>query len=160
MIGATIAQCGVDKQSSFHFRWSYQMPRTIGIPPVNREPPCFQHLKEMEQVPRIHKRKPLSVNEKIGILYGVYRGWGAGRVSRFCRISDRTVRRFRTSLHDRPLSVFDPPVVNRVGNGLFQCRLCGEPRNKRTQIQRHLRSHFIAHEIARNIGLRDMPESL
>jgi len=94
------------------------------------------------------------------MLYGVYRGWGAGRISRFCRISDRTVRRFRRGLYGDPLSVFKLPVVNRVGNGLFQCRLCGEPRSKRTQIQRHLLSHFFAHEVAQTIDLRDMPESL
>ncbi len=50
--------------------------------------------------------------------------------------------------------MFDLPTIIRAGNGLFQCRLCSEPQATRTQIQRHLLSHFLAHEIAQNIDLR------
>ena len=50
--------------------------------------------------------------------------------------------------------MFDLPTIIRAGNGLLQCRLCSEPQATRTQIQRHLLSHFLAHGIAQNIDLR------
>ena len=67
---------------------------------------------------------------------------------------------FRNELYEAPLSIFRLPVIIRVGNGIFQCRVYGEVKQKLTQAQRHLLSHFFAHEIARNIDLKNMPETL
>ncbi len=57
-----------------------------------------------------------------------------------------------------PLSVFRLPVIRRFRNEQLQCRVCGEPRNTLSQVQRHVLSHFVAYEIAKNIDLVSVPD--
>ncbi len=69
-----------------------------------------------------------------------------------------SVKSFKSGILGDPLSVFRLPVIRRFGNGQFQCRVCGEPRNTLSRVQRHVMNHFVSHEIAKNIDLNDIPE--
>ena len=121
----------------------------------------IRDIKKLKQIaPRSAPNEPLSVLEKEAILVGMYWGLTVNRIASTWEVSKGSVKRFKNGLFEAPLSVFRLPVISRVGNGLFQCRLCGDAKNKLSQAQRHLLSHFFAHEIAQNIDLNDMPEAL
>ena len=69
-------------------------------------------------------------------------------------ISTRTVERVKNKLYDNPLSLFDYHVVIHRGKGDYQCVFCGESKSRLSQCQRHV----LAHHIAQNIDLGDIPE--
>ncbi len=98
--------------------------------------------------------------ERLAMLYGIYRGCTQVRIHKEWGMSVSAVRDFKRGIYDDFLSVFRLHVIDRVGNGVFQCRLCGQPRSKLSAVQRHLLSHFFAPEIAENIDLNDMPRFL
>ena len=136
------------------------MPRQhTGIPPKNRLPPIMDDLKELESMPpRTGYGDRLSDLERMAMLHGMDLGMPVGRIAARWKMSKSSVQRFKRSIYDDFLSIFRLRVVQRTGNGLFQCRLCGEPRGKLIQAQRHLLSHFFAPEVAQNIDLSDLPQ--
>ncbi len=133
------------------------MPRQhTGIPPRNRPAPVVDDLKELESMP--HKGNRLTDLEKLAILHGMDLGMPMVKIATRWNMSQVTIRRFKKTLTNDPLSVFKLRVVQRIGNGLFQCRLCGEPRPKLALAQRHLLSHFFVPVLAQNIDLSDLPK--
>ncbi len=121
----------------------------------------MEDLKELESMPpRGGRGDPLCDLERMAMLHGADRGLSAARIGAKGKMSKTTVRTFKKNLYENPLSVFRLPVVQRTGSGVFQRRLCGQPRSKLSQVQRQLLSHFFAHEVAQNIDLGDMPEML
>ena len=128
--------------------------RHTGIPPRHRTAPVMEDLKELGQMPpRSRKGDRLSALEKLAMLHGFDLGMPMIKIANRWNLSQVTVSRFNKSLADDPLSVFKLRVVQRIGNGLFQCRMCGEPRSRLVQAQRHLLSHFFAPVLAQNIDL-------
>ena len=115
----------------------------------------MEDLKELESMPR--KGNRLTDLEKLAILHGMDLGMPMIRIATRWNMSQVTVRRFKKTLANDPLSVFKLRVVQRIGNGLFQCRMCGEPRGRLVQAQRHLLSHFFSTALAQNIDLTDLP---
>ena len=136
------------------------MPRQhTGIPPKNRLPPIMDDLKELESMPpRTGYGDRMSDLERMAMLHGIDLGMRVGRIAVRWKMSKSSVQRFKRGLYDRPLSIFQLRVVQRIGNGLFQCRLCGEPRGKLTEARRHVLGHFLAPEYVRNIDLSDLPQ--
>ncbi len=131
------------------------MPKQhAGIPPRHRPPPVMDDLKELESMaPRSPNGDRLTDLEKLAMLHGFDLGMPMIKIANRWNLSQVTVRRFNKSLTDDPLSVFKLRVVQRIGNGLFQCRMCGEPRSRLVLAQRHLLSHFFAPVLAQNIDL-------
>ena len=129
------------------------------IPPKNRETPISQDIKNLKQFPPRTGNEWLSGLEKLAMLDGIHHGLTGDQISAEHKMSTRTIRRFKQGLHDDPLSLFDQRVIG-VGIGIYQCRVCGELRDKLGQVQRHLLSHFFAPEVALNIDLNDLPEVL
>ena len=121
----------------------------------------MEDLKELESMPpRSGRGDPLCALERMAMLHGIYRGLTPVRIGAIWKMSPSTVKTFRRGIYDDPLSVLRMKTVQRTGNGVFQCRLCGEPRGKLSAAHRHVLAHFFAHEIAQNIDLRDLPEVL
>ncbi len=135
------------------------MPRQhTGIPPRHRAAPIMEDLKELEQMPpRSRKGDRLSALEKLAMLHGFDLGMPMVKIAARWTISEITVRRFKKALAANPLLVFRLRVVQRAGSGLFQCRLCGEPRGKLTEARRLVLGHFLAPEYAQNIDLSSLP---
>ena len=135
------------------------MPRqNTGTPPINRTPPIMEDLKLLEsQAPRGGRGDPLSDLERMAMLHGLDCGLTPARIGARWKMSPWTVRAFRKALYENPFLVLRLKTIQRTGNGVFQCRLCGEPRGKLAAAQRHVLAHFFAHEVAQNIDLRDMP---
>ncbi len=127
---------------------------------MTRPPPIMRDLKELEGLPPREKGETLSDLERLGILYGIYWRMSPGRIHKHYGMSAGSISRFKRGIYDNPLSVFRLHVVRRARNGTFQCRLCGEPRDKQDQIERHLLTHFFPHELAKTIDLSDLPEVL
>ncbi len=139
------------------------MPRTrqsTGIPPIYRGPPIREDIKKLKRLPPRTGNGPLSVLEKLAILNGMRWGLSVSRIANAYEMSLGSVKRFKSGILGDPLSVFGLPVIRRFRKRQFQCRVCGEPRNTLSQVQRHVLSHFVAYEIAKNIDLNDMPEFL
>ena len=131
-----------------------------GVPPIPRDPPIMKDLQNLKELPPRGSNESLSVLEREAILVGIFWGLTQKRICTHWKLSPSSVKRFRNELYEAPLSIFRLPVIIRVGNGIFQCRVCGEAKQRLSQAQRHLLSHFFAHEIARNIDLSNMPEVL
>lgn len=134
------------------------MPSTRQSMGIYREPPIMQDIKNLKRLPPRTGRGPLSVLEELAILNGM--GWRltVSRIANAYGMSLGSVKRFKSGILGDPLTVFRLPVIRRYRNGQFQCRVCGEPRNTLSQVQRHVLSHFVAYEIAKNIDLNDIPE--
>lgn len=136
------------------------MPRTkesMGIPSISRQTPIMLDIKILKQLPPRAPNGRLLMLEKLAIINGIHRGLTVSRIAKTYKMSVRTVNRFKAGLFGDPLSVFNLPVVIRIGKGLFQCRVCGEVKNRLSQAQRHVLGHYFAPEIARNI---DLPQVL
>ncbi len=132
--------------------------RGMGSQAISREPPIMRDLRTLKELPPRSGHEWLSTLEREAILVGIYWGLTQKRICTHWKLSASAVKRFRNELYEAPLSIFRLPVIIRVGNGIFQCRVCGEAKQRLSQAQRHLLSHFFAHEIARNIDLGDIPE--
>ncbi len=119
----------------------------------------MEDLKELELMPpRSRNGDRLTDLDKLAILHGMDLGMPMVKIATRWNMSQVTIRRFKKTLTNDPLSVFKLRVVQRIGNGLFQCRLCGEPRPKLALAQRHLLSHFFVPVLAQNIDLSDLPK--
>ena len=120
----------------------------------------MRDLQILKKLPPRGSNESLSVLEREAILVGMYWGLTQKRICTQWKLSASVVKRFRNELYDAPLSIFRMHLIIRVGNGIFQCRVCGEAKQRLSQAQRHVLGHFFAHEIARNIDLKNMPEVL
>jgi len=132
--------------------------QSTGIPPIYRGPPIWEDIKKLKRLPPRTGRGPLSVLEKLAILDDMRWEFSVRRIANEYGMSLGSVKRFKSGILGDPLSVFRLPVIRRYRNGQFQCRVCGEPRNTLSQVQRHVLSHIVAYEIAKNIDLNDVPE--
>ncbi len=128
-----------------------------GIPPKNRLAPVMDDLKELSSMPSKGSDRICDL-ERMAMLHGIDCGMSVDRIAGIWRISKSSVQRFKRGLYGKPLSVFELRVIQRAGNGLFQCRLCGEPRGKLKEARRHVLGHFLAPEYAQNIDLSSLPQ--
>ena len=60
----------------------------------------------------------------------------------------------KNKLYDDRLSIFQYHVVIHRSKGDYQCVFCGESKSRQSRCQRHV----LAHHIAQNIDLGDIPE--
>ena len=127
------------------------------VPPKNRETPISRDIRYLEQLPPRARNEKLSVLEKLAIINGMHSGLTVSLIAKTYKMSASTVKGFKSGMLCDPLSVFNLPVVSRIDTGVYQCRVCGEAKQRLSQAQRHVLSHFFAPEIARNI---DLPEVL
>ena len=124
--------------------------------PTNpRRPPIAGELDRLrEKPPGASKNELLDQLERLAILNGIGDGDAPARIATQWNISGRTVERVRAKLYDDPLSIFEYHVVIHRGKGDYQCVFCGESKSRQRQSQRHV----LAHHIAQNIDLGDIPE--
>ena len=97
---------------------------------------------------------PLSVDDKLIILWGLYREYSNKNISRMLPCGVDTVRRYKSSIYSDPLGVFDLPVYIQQGSKRFKCTFCSSQKPNKGTIIRHVLSHVVPMEIARDIDLR------
>ena len=137
------------------------MPKKSKSLPPGRNPPIFVDIGEQLDKPRVRKKGgPTGLTERLIVLWGMYQGWSNVETAHYANIGPVTAKRLRNKYFDNFLSVFNCPVIAKVGPNEFQCRFCSEIRSRRSYAQRHFMSHLFALEIAENIDLDDAPVAL
>lgn len=88
--------------------------------------------------------------------------WSILRIHRTYDISERTIGRFRKRILNDPLEIARLPVMERVGatGKSYRCRFCGETRPQRARCFRHVMSHVLPFEVARDYPLDGLDTGL
>lgn len=105
-----------------------------------------------DRPPRL-KHAHLDDEDKLVILWGLSRGWAAGKIARALPASPGTVKNFKNRIFQDPGLVFQLPVLAQAGPKSHQCQLCGESRPSRMKAMRHVLAHFLPDEMARGVPL-------
>ncbi len=109
--------------------------------------------------PPRRKHQPLGNDDRWAMLLALTGGHCISAIARALPASVRTVSKFRKMIVSHPTSVFDIPVLMKIGN-THQCRLCGETLPSRVKGMRHVLQHFLPREIARGVDLGNVPNPL
>lgn len=91
-----------------------------------------------------HRR--MTSTEHRYILWGIKEGWSAARIGRSLGVNEATVRRFRAKFTKDPavllqLGLFE--IVGRARDDEYRCLVCGDQIVGRSEIERHIRAHFL-----------------
>ena len=112
-----------------------------------------------DQQPRAHYSH-LDDDDRLLILWGLYRGWSIRKTAETLPTSQSTVKNFRAKLFQDPAIVFEIPVLKLTEPKSYQCSLCGETRPTRMKGMRHVLAHVLPYEVARDVPLDDCPKPL
>ena len=112
----------------------------------------------VKHLPARAKNAHLDDDDKLLILWGTSRGWSIKRIAQALPSSPTTVKNYRKDIYRDPVQVFDLPVLVLVAAKSHQCQMCGESRPTRTKAMRHVLSHILAYEIARDFPLGGRPK--
>ena len=96
----------------------------------------------------------LSVDDKLIILWGMYREYSNRHISRLLPCGIDTVRSYKGKVYGDPLLAFELPVYIQQGTKRFRCGFCGSMKPNKATIMRHVLSHVVPTEIARDVDLR------
>ena len=93
----------------------------------------------------------LDAEERRFILWASKESWSAIRIGRALGVNEATVRRFRRGYWEDPrllleLGLFE--MVGKAGEEEFRCLVCADRVAGRSQIQRHVVSHYVDEEVA------------
>ena len=131
------------------------------MPPKSQRPPIWAEIGDrVRHLPARTKNAHLDDDDKLLILWGASRGWTIKKIAQALPSSPTTVKSYRKSMYRDPVQVFDLPVLVQVAAKNHQCQMCGESRPTRTKAMRHVLSHFLAYEMARDFPLGGLPKLL
>ena len=99
------------------------------------------------------KNSHLDDDDKLLILWGWSRGWTIRRTAETLPTSLSTVKNYRSRVFEDPATVFELPILKLTGSKSHQCGLCGETRPTRMRGMRHVLSHVLPTEVARDTPL-------
>ena len=106
------------------------------------------------------KNSHLDDDDRLLIVYGLSRGWSAGKIADALPASISTIKNFKARISDDPVSVFDLPVLVQSGPRSHDCQICGEGRGSRVKGMRHVLAHVLPYEVARDMPLGDAEKPL
>jgi hypothetical protein len=131
------------------------------MPSKYQRPPIWAEIGDrLKHLPPRAKNAHLDDDDKLLILWGTSRGWPIKRIAQALPSSPTTVKNYRKNVYRDPVQVFDLPVLVQVAAKNHQCQMCGESRPTRTKAMRHVLSHFLAYEMARDFPLGGLPKLL
>ena len=125
------------------------------------EPPIMEVIGD-----RVRNRPPRAKNahldddDKLVILWGLSRGWSAGKIAEALPASISTIKNFKGRIFDDPGLVFELPLLIQTSPRSHQCRICGEERPNRIRGMRHILGHIFSYEMARDMPLGDLEKPL
>ncbi len=99
------------------------------------------------------KRRRLTVDDKVGILWGFAHEWPERRIADEMTLTRRRIQWFRGRLMDHPAMVASLPIVRQDGAKRFRCRFCGTTRQTMIGGVRHFLGHVLPPEVARGADL-------
>ena len=131
------------------------------MPSKYQRPPIWAEIGDrLKHLPPRAKNAHLDDDDKLLILWGTSRGWSIKRIAQALPSSPTTVKTYRANVYRDPVQVFDLPVLAQVATKNYQCRLCGESRPTRTKAMRHVLSHVLPYEMAKDMPLEYSPKLL
>jgi hypothetical protein len=96
----------------------------------------------------------LSVDDKLMILWGLYREYSMRHIAGLLPCAIDTVRHFKNDVYEDPLLAFEIPVYIQAGAKKFRCAFCASTKPNKSTIIRHVLSHIVPTEIAQGVDLR------
>jgi hypothetical protein len=131
------------------------------MPTKYQRPPIWAEIGDrVKHLPPCAKNAHLDDDDKLLILWGTSRGWPIKRIAQALPSSPTTVKNYRKDIYRDPVQVFDLPVLVQVATKNHQCQMCGESRPTRTKAMRHVLSHVLPYEMARDFPLDSRPKQL
>ena len=130
--------------------------------PVQRKPDVFSDIEpHVENIRKGGKKwHRLNEDERLFILWGKSKGYDDQQIAGSIGRSRNTVRSYFHKVQISPLIIFDDRVYEILGKKRFKCRFCHDQRETEMRIQRHVLSHFVPYEIARDISLVGVRKAL
>lgn len=126
-----------------------------------QNPPVMDQIgHRVTERPQRAKYSHLDDEDRMLILWGWARGWTVKRTAEELPTSLSTVKNYRARVFDGPSVVFELPVLKLTGPKTHQCGLCGETRPTRMKGMRHVLSHILPYEVARDVPLDGCPKPL
>ena len=126
-----------------------------------KQPPIMAVIGDrVKDRPQRVKHAHLDDDDKLVILLGLSRNSSAGKIARDVPCSPGTVNNFKIRIFDDPGLVFQLPVLVQTGPRVHQCQICGETRPSRIKGMRHVLSHILPYEVARDIPLDGVEKPL
>ena len=105
-------------------------------------------------VPSREKGTPLNVDDKLLLLWGMYREYSIRQIGILVGCAAESVRKYRDAVLDDPLLVFELPVYVQQGPKIFRCEFCSAHKETKSNIIRHVLAHVVPAEMARDVDLR------
>ena len=93
-------------------------------------------------------RYPHSVERDIIILYGLWNGWNASSIGKYCRLQAPSVRRHIHRLQTTPGALFKLPILFTGlvgGKRVFRCEFCGNSQYEKDTTEERARLHVARH---------------
>ena len=119
-----------------------------------QKPPILDILGDrVKYSPQRVKYSHLDHDDKLLILWGLSRGWTIRRTAETLPTSQSTVKNYRSRVFEDPATVFELSILKLTGSKSHQCGLCGETRPTLMKARRHVLSHVLPYEIARDTPL-------
>lgn len=118
--------------------------------------PIVQALSDRPAKPQRKSHQPLALDDQMAILWGLSRGWSYTRIASMVgNLHRHTVRSYHRRIFDEPELVFRCPgvYVNTARAGHFRCGFCPALRKGEMSIRRHVLSHVLPVERARDVRL-------
>lgn len=100
-----------------------------------------------DREPRIGQGQ-LSDEDKLVIVWGIYRGWTTKKIAEKIPASTHTVLSLWRDWEERPTLILDLPVLVQLPDSKFRCEICGENRPTKNKIYRHVIAHVTPKDIA------------
>ncbi|MDA1129865.1 MAG: hypothetical protein O2913_14410 [Chloroflexi bacterium] len=131
------------------------------MPTKPKQPPILAAIGDrVKDRPPKAKHAHLDDDDKLVILWGLSRGWAARKIARAVPCSEGSVKNYKNRLFEDPGVLFELPLLLQTAPKVHQCQLCREQRPSRSKAMRHVLSHVLPYEVARDIRLDDVEKPL
>ena len=105
-------------------------------------------------------RDRITIDERVSILWLLAHDWSEERIAAQMNRARSTISLFRKQLFADPTIIARLPLVDVKGKRKFQCRLCTAMRPTRIGCLRHVMSHVLPLEVARDYPLGDLEKNI
>lgn len=110
---------------------------------------------------RDHKKgQHLNDGDKLFVLWGIMQRWSKPYIAARLPCGISTLQVYRRRIFAHPEEVFELSVYEMRTEKKFVCGFCNEIRNTEMKIRRHVLSHVLPYERARDVDLNGVKRRL
>lgn len=103
--------------------------------------------------------RKMSSDEKLIILRELAKDQGIITIAEIAKVDPKTVRDYRATIHEDPVSILGLPVYVEWSKRRFQCEFCRSVKPTWIEIGRHILSHFFEIEFVKKIPAEKIKEA-